>query len=437
MREPNGDGRMAHHATPQWQSFEVRMVARKAERCLERAAAALDEGSITEAVAALEEARALAPLHPRLEELRGRLEAAENPPPVLEKIPTRTHTWTAAAAAAAAGLAFFSAIGWQAWIHRDQLSLLMPRSQPEIDAGSGLSNLTTVSVPSSDASRTSSQGATRLTGESNPSSVPGSGQASTSGDTVVQTTLVRAERVMGIQPDHSESTRNQSVVAAVDAGRTADKEVDAARLPVAPTGSTGTRPQSESTAPPVSAEYRPDLALPAASAAVPAANFTAAAAPEPPRPSSTTGRTSTPIVATDSSSSASTPVNAAANPASSSTVPPPSASPAARDERVAVRAALSQYESAYNRLDIEAVRSVWPTLDQRALSRAFDSLTAQRLSLRTCNVDVSGSTARANCAGSASWTPKVGGGQRTSALRWTFDLSQADGAWRIEHVQAR
>jgi len=104
---------------------------------------------------------------------------------------------------------------------------------------------------------------------------------------------------------------------------------------------------------------------------------------------------------------------------------------------VAIRTALSRYESAYNRLDVEAVRTIWPSLDERALSRAFDSLTAQRVSLQNCNFDVKGNSARASCSGNASWTPKVGGGERSAARNWTFDLSESNGAWRITRVMAR
>jgi len=59
------------------------------------------------------------------------------------------------------------------------------------------------------------------------------------------------------------------------------------------------------------------------------------------------------------------------------------------------------------------------------------------VALQNCNVEVAGSTARANCSGNAAWTPKVGGGERKSARNWTFDLSELDGSWRIVHVQAR
>jgi hypothetical protein len=95
-----------------------------------------------------------------------------------------------------------------------------------------------------------------------------------------------------------------------------------------------------------------------------------------------------------------------------------------------VRSVLALYESAYSSLDARAASDVWPQVDQRALSRAFEGLQAQRLSLGRCDVAVTGATARANCTGSASWTPKVGSG-RTEARRWDFTLRNADGAWKI------
>jgi hypothetical protein len=123
--------------------------------------------------------------------------------------------------------------------------------------------------------------------------------------------------------------------------------------------------------------------------------------------------------------------------------PPPStpSSPAptvvSRDQSAAIRAALNRYEAAYNRLDVATARSVWPSLDQHALSRAFESLASQRVSLGNCSVIVTGAAARADCSGTAAWTPKVGGGERKSSRKWTFDLTESDGAWRIVRVQAR
>jgi hypothetical protein len=102
-----------------------------------------------------------------------------------------------------------------------------------------------------------------------------------------------------------------------------------------------------------------------------------------------------------------------------------------------VRAVLARYEAAYSGLDAAAARAVWPGVDERALARAFDGLQSQRLSLGRCDVLVTGLTARADCAGSASWTPKVGGGGRTQARRWRFELQNAGTGWLITRAEAR
>jgi hypothetical protein len=111
--------------------------------------------------------------------------------------------------------------------------------------------------------------------------------------------------------------------------------------------------------------------------------------------------------------------------------------PRAPSAEVNVRAALSRYEAAYSTLNASAARAVWPTVDANALGRAFDSLEAQHISLGTCSVLVTGQSARVTCSGSATWTPKVGGGTRTESRRWTFDLAQAGDAWEIVRATAR
>ena len=60
-----------HLATPQWQSFEMRMRHRRAERCLRRAADAVDGGRLREAIEALDEVREIDPQNPGLQLLSG------------------------------------------------------------------------------------------------------------------------------------------------------------------------------------------------------------------------------------------------------------------------------------------------------------------------------------------------------------------------------
>jgi hypothetical protein len=112
-------------------------------------------------------------------------------------------------------------------------------------------------------------------------------------------------------------------------------------------------------------------------------------------------------------------------------------SPLTLDEHVAVRATLARYAAAFSDLDRAAAHAVWPGVDQRALGRAFDGLASQRVTLGTCEVGVNGQTSRAICTGSATWTPKVGGGRQTKARVWTFDLRRADSGWQIVTVDTR
>ena len=96
-----------------------------------------------------------------------------------------------------------------------------------------------------------------------------------------------------------------------------------------------------------------------------------------------------------------------------------------------VRGVLNQYAAAYNRLDAGAAQRVWPGVNRAALSRAFEGLSSQRVSLGNCAVSVTGAAARAQCAGSTTWSPRVGAGERTEDRRWTFNLARSGSEWRI------
>ncbi|HXW05108.1 MAG TPA: hypothetical protein VD833_07750 [Vicinamibacterales bacterium] len=114
------------------------------------------------------------------------------------------------------------------------------------------------------------------------------------------------------------------------------------------------------------------------------------------------------------------------------------AGPAAVDESARVRTVLARYEVAYSALDAGAASEVWPRVNRGALERAFGGLTSQRVSLGSCDVTVEGPAARATCRGRASWIPKVGGGgQRTEPRRWTFELRKSTEGWLIESADTR
>jgi hypothetical protein len=112
------------------------------------------------------------------------------------------------------------------------------------------------------------------------------------------------------------------------------------------------------------------------------------------------------------------------------------APPRADENRVAQ--VLNRYASAYGSLDASAAHAVWPSVDERALARAFSSLQSQTVSFDTCDINVVGTTANASCRGHASYVAKVGSREpRSEARTWNFALRRGGDGWTIENAEAR
>jgi len=210
----------------------------------------------------------------------------------------------------------------------------------------------------------------------------------------VSVETVQANPVGSLQPDQ--------VGAAVVPTTTSPSPLDSAAVPAATSGLTATPgPASQPVAAEVPAATDRDRPTPAASVD-PAASrpephpdaVPALAVPTPPKPE----RTASVAVAEDA----------------------------------AVRAVLNKYAAAYSHLDAAAAQAVWPAVNRPALSRAFEGLASQRVSLERCDIDVNAATARATCAGSATWSPRIGnGGPRKETRMWSFQLAKAGADWQI------
>jgi hypothetical protein len=124
---------------------------------------------------------------------------------------------------------------------------------------------------------------------------------------------------------------------------------------------------------------------------------------------------------------------------------PPAATPASAisvpsgpDQQVRVQEVLRRYARAYGQLDASAARAVWPSVDERALARAFQNLSSQQVSFDDCEIDIRGAIANASCRGQASYAPKIGKReQRTEPRTWRFELHRDGDAWTIENVDMR
>ena len=106
----------------------------------------------------------------------------------------------------------------------------------------------------------------------------------------------------------------------------------------------------------------------------------------------------------------------------------------AADPAAEVRRLIVAYQAAFDRLDADAAARVFPSVDGRALARAFGDLRTQRLEFDRCEITVNeaGSAARAACVGRVAFVPKLGGNRPTTeARRWAFTLQKQSPGWRI------
>lgn len=181
-----------------------------------------------------------------------------------------------------------------------------------------------------------------------------------------------------------------------------------------------------------------------ASAAPPAATPPAAASPaaipqtrvtaEEPRAVAIPPRQA---VANEAPSAASTPrpsaaiVNAPINrPA------PPDAG--ARSATSAIENTLARYRDAFNKLDVNAASRVWPSVNGRTLSKAFERLRQQQVSFDQCQIDVGEVRAEARCSGTARYVPRVGSSStQIDQRQWRFSLAKRGEEWLIQSVEAR
>jgi hypothetical protein len=104
----------------------------------------------------------------------------------------------------------------------------------------------------------------------------------------------------------------------------------------------------------------------------------------------------------------------------------------------AVQDVLGRYRTAFSGLNAGAAASVWPTVDAKALAKAFERLETQEIEFDRCDVIVTGARAVATCGGRARYVPKVGNkSAHVESRQWRFDLRKLNERWLIDAVSAR
>lgn len=121
---------------------------------------------------------------------------------------------------------------------------------------------------------------------------------------------------------------------------------------------------------------------------------------------------------------------AVAEPVASVTEVP--ARPTSGDEERAVRAAVQAYTSAYTGLNADAVKAVFPSVNDAALRRAFRSLRSQRVELRGMSVAIAGDGASVSGTWVSSAVGQVGDSTPQRDERPViFTLAKRNGSWVI------
>jgi hypothetical protein len=117
-------------------------------------------------------------------------------------------------------------------------------------------------------------------------------------------------------------------------------------------------------------------------------------------------------------------------------VPPPSKLFA--KESTALEQVLDRYEQAYDQLDARAAAAIWPSVDSRALARAFARLRLQDLEFGECTFAVSEHDATAHCTGVLHYARRIGDtAPRTERHMWTINFARAGEVWRIVNITAQ
>lgn len=388
-----------HTSTQEWQSFEIRMRRRRAERCLLRAEIALDAGFEEDARVALDEARRLDWQSPDFDSLKARLDQrrAEE---AAQRNARRYRVYAMAAA-----LALTTTAG-----------ALLLRGD---DIAGTPAPLAATSNPVEAAAP-----APRPTIEPPP-------VAEAAPSVVAEEQLVSTEATAPpIAPPADRTDPSRSRADGADSSRKPEQQDPAVRPAAGETKTNLTLLEALNRNSRLSSEQPriPDVAVPTSS--LPTSQAV-------PNSVASLGQTAvgSPVSMPDSARVAELPPAPVAPPPAARTTPAP-ATPPAPPSDAPVRAVLSQYESAYTNLNASAARAVWPGAP-RTLERAFDSLETQRVSLGRCDVSMKGPRAQATCSGSYTWEPKVGGGTRSGARTWRFELENAGGVWKITTAEAR
>jgi hypothetical protein len=99
---------------------------------------------------------------------------------------------------------------------------------------------------------------------------------------------------------------------------------------------------------------------------------------------------------------------------------------------------LHRLQEAFEQRDASLAKKVWPTVNERALARAFDGLRSQSITFDQCWMNIFNVSADVECRGVMTYVPRVGSqDQRTESRQWIFRIQKDEDQWFITTAEAR
>jgi hypothetical protein len=112
--------------------------------------------------------------------------------------------------------------------------------------------------------------------------------------------------------------------------------------------------------------------------------------------------------------------------------PQPAAAVTQAQLEAAAREALQRYSAAYESLDADRVKKVYPAVDVEGLRRAFRDVRELKVTIDGIRVlSTEGASARVSCKVTQTFTPKAGSRQ-TSAVTRVLRLRRQEAVWVID-----
>jgi TolA-binding protein len=112
-------------------------------------------------------------------------------------------------------------------------------------------------------------------------------------------------------------------------------------------------------------------------------------------------------------------------------------SPARPPDTSGIEQLLREFQAAYERRDVKAVVTLWPSAPSAELTKTFSQMRAYEMEILDPQISVAGNTAVVTCTRRVSMEPRVGSRQAPILIPSIFRLKQSGGVWTIESVEKR